>query len=106
VLVTGTLPRRCAETTCAGFGAGIGIAVLDGAEASLARFASTDNALAGLQIATLGTLDAENGRVAGNLVGANVQTEGFDLARITRRVVYDNEQNLDASALPVPSLSE
>ncbi len=38
-----------------------------------------------------------------NPIGANVQTEDFDIGRLQDRVAYrDNDRNLDAAALPVP----
>jgi len=43
------------------------------------------------------------GEVRGNLIGACVQTDGFDVARLSEEVRYvDNETNLDSTSLPVP----
>jgi hypothetical protein len=52
-----------------------------------------------------GTMDLEDGIVAGNVVcGANVQTPGFDLRRLERGVRWrDNGLDLDMTHLPVPS---
>ena len=48
-------------------------------------------------------MDLVDGEVSHNLVGANVQTAGFDLQRIQQGVIYrDNERDLDSDALPVP----
>ncbi len=44
--------------------------------------------------------------MAGHPIGANVQTEGFDVGRITESVRYDNDLNLDSSSLPVPTITE
>jgi len=50
-----------------------------------------------------GTLDLQDGVVSDNPIGANVQTEDFDIGRLQDRVAYrDNDRNLDAAALPVP----
>jgi len=41
----------------------------------------------------------------GNVIGANIQTEGFDISRLTDRVIYDNERNLDSTILPIPDIA-
>ena len=102
--VAGTRERACAAAACAGSGAGIALSVLEAAHVDLERFALADNALCGLQLARGGEADARNGRVVGNPVGANVQSTDFDFSRITDRVAYDNERNLDATVLAVPEL--
>ncbi len=52
-------------------------------------------------------MDLHEGEVSHNTVcGANIQTEGFDPARLMDDVVYhDNGVNLDMSALPIPEAS-
>ena len=41
--------------------------------------------------------------ISGNLVGANVQTDGFDVGRLQSDVVYrDNVRDLVTDELPVP----
>ena len=48
-------------------------------------------------------MDLHHGEVSGNLIGANVQTEDFELARLQDDVTYaDNERDLDTALLPVP----
>ncbi len=103
--IADTRERLCAETTCPELGAGIGLTVLEGGYADVSRFAITGGALCGLQLASGGTADARDGLVADNPIGANVQTEGFDISRITTDVHYDNDFNLDSSALPVPMVT-
>ena len=103
LLVEDTLPRACIETTCAGFGAGIGIGTYAAARVDVARFVIRDGALAGAQVARDGELDLHDGEVSGNPVGANVQVPGYDISRLSDRVLYrDNDRNLDATELPVP----
>jgi hypothetical protein len=104
VRIAGTLERACAETTCAGAGAGTGAAALTGGYLALERFVLTDNPLCGVQLARGGTADLSDGEISFNAVGANVQTEGFDPSRLSVRVGYrDNGVNLDSSELFVPS---
>jgi hypothetical protein len=83
--------------------AGSGVAALLDGHTSIARFLVTRNALAGLQLARGGTADLVDGEISHNLVGANVQTAPFDLARIRDNVLYrDNGVDLDSEARPVP----
>lgn len=101
--VSDTQPRACAESTCAGFGAGIGLGSYRGARLRVDRFVSTGNTLVGVQVARDGELDLAEGEVAENPIGANVQVPGYDLTRLSRRVLYRrNGTNLDAEELPVP----
>lgn len=107
VLIEDTLEMDCAADTCAGTAGGIGATALFDAHLALATFAVRRSALAGVQVARGGTMDLSVGEVVGNPIGANVQTEGFDSARLADRVVYlDNGVNLDATTLPVPDPSE
>ena len=94
---------RC-EQPCPGVDrAGLGISASDGSHVSVLRGVVSDSALVGLQVATGGTMDADLVTVARNPIGANVQTAGFDVERISRRVRYiDNDQNLDSAQLVVP----
>jgi hypothetical protein len=103
LVVEDTLPRACVETTCSGFGAGIGVGSYADARVSIERFTIRDGALAGVQVARDGELDLCDGEVSGNPIGANVQVPGYDVARLGKRVSYhDNGQGLDATTLPVP----
>jgi hypothetical protein len=104
VVVRNTQVRSCAEDVCEGLGAGIGIAAIAGGVVSVQGFVVEDNALIGLQIARDGAMDATDGVVRGNPVGANVQVPGYDVARISDGVRYeDNGRRLDATELYVPS---
>jgi hypothetical protein len=105
-VVTDTLERRCSPALCPGLGAGVGVGVY-GAHAVLDGFMIERSALAGLQIARGGELDATRGTVRNNPIGANVQVVAFDYSRITGSVLFeDNGIALDSSELAVPDLAE
>jgi hypothetical protein len=83
---------------------GIGAGSYGEATVVLERFVVSGSALAGVQLARGGTIDLSEGEVSRNLIGANVQTEGYDLTRLMDRVRYrDNGRDLAADALPVPA---
>lgn len=103
VQVLDTLTRECEIELCGDFGAGIGIGSYAGAAVTLESFRVERAALVGLQLARDGVMDLSVGVVRDCPVGANVQTEGFDVARLSDRVIYrDNERNFDAASLPLP----
>ena len=108
VRVAHTLVRECVATggcTPAG-GAGSGVIAMGGAALDATGFDVSDNALCGVQLASGASLDLHDGLVARNVIGANVQVEGYDFARLSDRVAYtDNERPLDSAALPVPEPS-
>lgn len=83
---------------------GVGLGVYRGAHVEVSYFRVATSALCGVQIASDGQLDLSNGEVSGSPVGVNVQVPGYDLSRLTDGVEYrDNDQNLDAASLPIPS---
>jgi hypothetical protein len=85
-------------------GAGNGFVAIESARVDIERFRIADNALAGIQIATGARVVARDGIVSGNLVGVNIQSADVDPADLSDRIIYvDNQQNLDASELPVPA---
>ncbi len=102
VRIEGTLASPCAESgACEGFGTGV--AAFASATVSATRFAVSNHFLCGVQLATGGQIDLHDGLVSGNAIGVNVQTEGFDLARLQDRVRFvDNQRDLDSASLPVP----
>lgn len=78
------------------------LAIFD-AHVTLHDFSSFKAEVCGLQLAAGGEIDASHGNVFDNIIGANVQTEGFDLDRIQDDVRYLwNESNFDGSTLPLP----
>lgn len=104
VAVLDTLARACATGWCADEPGGSGLVALEDAHLEARGFAVRGCALAGVQLARGGEVDLHDGQVSGCAVGANVQTEGFDLARLMDGVVYlGNDRDLDATSLPVPS---
>ncbi len=122
VVVRETLERECALTTCPGQGNGAGVGSYGGAHVELSRFIVTENVFCGLQLAHGyfhdedrelvlfdhgGTMDLQDGEVSHNLIGANIQTAGFDVNRLADRVAFhDNERNLDMTELPVPGIED
>lgn len=102
--VDDTQPAECAPD-CAAALFGPGVAALDESAIEATRFRIAGSVICGIQIVGGGTMDLSNGEISGSPLGANVQTEGFDLDRIRDRVVYrDVDQPLDVTALPVPEV--
>jgi hypothetical protein len=97
----------CAPGTCAELG--YGAASVDGA-LRLTRFEVTRAEVCGVFLAGSPTamppepsLDLRTGRVSGAAIGACIQVDGYDVARLSDDVIYvDNGVNLDATTLPVP----
>ena len=114
-VVRDTLERECAHETCGVYGAGAGVVAGGGADVDLTGFIVSGNASCGIQLVhgegaggvryeVGGTMDLHEGVIADNAVcGANVQTAGFDLSRLSDHVIFrDNGRDLDMSELPVP----
>lgn len=105
VLVEGTVPWQCVETTCPERRTGVGMATLDEGVMDVHSFIVRGNALAGIQVAG-GSIDLHMGEVRDNPIGANVQVDGFDLSRLQDDVRFiGNERSLDSRELPVPEFS-
>jgi hypothetical protein len=120
VQVRETFERECARDTCGEYPGGAGVVSIAGAHVEIERFLIDFNASCGIQMAfgmflneegiwvdfaTGGTMDLHEGEVSNNPIGANVQTEGFDINRLMDRVVFrDNERDLDMTELPVPEM--
>jgi hypothetical protein len=101
VSVLDTLERECAPG-CGGSGSGL--VALEGGSLEATDFEVRRSALAGIQLARRGTIDLHQGVVSDNPIGANVQTEAFDVARLQDDVIYrDNGRNLDSTVLFVPA---
>jgi hypothetical protein len=113
VVIVDTLPAEHGGSAAAGIGAGS----YAGAHIDLRGFVVARSALCGVQLAygrledgTLapdgGTVDLHQGEVSENPIGANIQTDPFDITRLQDDVLFrDNERNLDMSELPVPGTS-
>ncbi len=83
---------------------GTNVMVIHAGELELTTFESSRADLCGIQLALDGEADLHRGTVSRNLIGVNLQTAGFDLARLQDDVLYlDNEVDLDAAILPVPA---
>lgn len=103
VSVIDTRERLCAGTTCADNPSGSGLGVYEGAVATVNDFLIRGSQLCGVQIMTDASLDLSNGVVEQNTIGACVQVDGYDAARLMNGVVYrDNETTIDSTALPLP----
>lgn len=89
------------EGDCATAGNGVG--TYFGGHAGIRDFLVTRSLLVGVQVAHGGTMDLSQGEVSHCRVGANVETDGFDVTRLTDQVTYrDNDVNLQSNVLPVP----
>jgi hypothetical protein len=103
VVVDDTLGQICEATGSCDWVATSAVGAHYGAHVDARRFIFAHSALMGVQLHEGGTADLHEGEISGCPIGANVQTEGFDVGRLADRVVYhDNGVNLDGSALPVP----
>lgn len=103
LVVTDTLERACASGgQCEGQGAGIAVGCYNGAAVEVTTFLLTRSALVGVQIRDAG-VDLHGGEISWNPIGANIQTQGYDVARLSDNVRFvDNGANLDTQALTVP----
>jgi hypothetical protein len=62
-------------------------------------------ALCGIYLMRNGEMDVRVGQIEHNAIGACVQVDGYDLNRLSDRVVYhDNDTSLSATMLPIPDL--
>jgi len=86
----------------AGFGMGLGVYV--DSVAAVSDFQIEGAATCGVQVDASG-LDLTRGVVSSCVIGACVDSPGFDLVRLQNDVQYvDNETNVDATRLPVPAI--
>ncbi len=85
---------------------GSGVAALDRSAITRRRFLVDRSARCGLELGDEGTVDAREGRVTGNLIGASVGTRSFGVERLSSLVAYeDNGQKLSADFVPLPAFS-
>ena len=105
VSIQGTARAHCAATDdCLNGGGGHGVVAANAGALTLSGFRVVDNAIAGLVVASGAELDLERGLVAENRIGVAVLQDDYDVNRLTSGVAYlDNEVNLDARQLPLPS---
>jgi hypothetical protein len=88
--VIDTLERGCAETTCRNAPGGVGVGASRGSRVTLERFTIDGARLCGVQVHGDGELDLHDGTITRAAVGACVQVAGYDLARLTDDVAYDD----------------
>ena len=70
------------------------------------RFTLLRSPQCGLQLAEGGEASLSQGEVGEHGIGACVQTDGFDLGRLSDQVSFrDNGRKLDASAVPLPDVT-
>jgi hypothetical protein len=101
VTVRDTRERACVEQDCRA--AGTGLVSFGGASARMRDFRIENSPLCGVQVVNGGQLDLSGGEIIGNDIGACVQVEGYDLARLTQDVRYKrNGRNLESTRLPGP----
>ncbi|MCC7535308.1 MAG: hypothetical protein IT379_03810 [Deltaproteobacteria bacterium] len=84
-----------ASASAGGYGGGV---------VTLVRFAASNGALCGVQVADEGGADLDDGQIRGHPVGACMPAGGFDESRVTDRALYvENDASLsrDARAVPV-----
>lgn len=102
LVVDDTIAPDCSEEGCTDEG-GIGIAAVSEAAIDVTRFTISDNLECGVQV-VLGQVDLHHGTISGNPIGANIQSEGFDVQRLMDEVNYENNQiSQDTSALFYPA---
>lgn len=104
--VDGVAGRLCRTTTCADSPFGLGVGAYNGARVQVSRFSIRNASLCGVQLALDGQLDLATGEITGCAIGACVQVDGYDFARLSTGIEYrDNVRNLESTMLPVPSSS-
>jgi hypothetical protein len=102
LVIRDTREREC--ESCPGLPVGLGVSVIDPARVTISRFAISEAATCGVFLSHDAELDLSGGIVSRSPLGACVQVDGYDLARLTDDVRYeDNGANLEATTLPVPS---
>ncbi len=103
VSVSDVRPQECAPSTCGDQPGGHGFGSYFGAELVAASFDISAAALCGVQVAELGTMNLQRGRISGSSIGACLQSTNQDVGALEDGVIYvDNGSNLETTTLPVP----
>ena len=103
VRITNVRERSCARSTCPTEGGGSGVAAVFGGVITARGLEVIGAPLCGVQVAEGGSLDLESGTIRESSIGACVQIEGYDLARVVEGVEYrDNERNVESASVYVP----
>ncbi len=106
VALEDTVASACATTTCSDVPAGLGLAVAGPSRVEVEHFRIARSALCGVLLAEGASLDLHDGEIRENPIGVCLQVDGYDLDRLRDRVVFDNEQQLSATMLPLPESLE
>lgn len=99
VVVRDVVPAPCSE--CPGQEITVGVGSYTQSDVVLDGFSILESGTCGVQLSGDGRMDLRNGVVRGHQIGACVQQE-YELGRLTDMVAFDNETNLETTALPVP----
>jgi len=101
-----TRTRACAEDTCADEALAVGLGAFRDGSIDAARFVVSGSELCGVQLAADGVIDLVDGEVAHSEIGVCFQVPGYDMTRLTERVLFrDNGTNLQATMLPLPEVA-
>lgn len=104
VHIDGIGERACVSTTCPTEGGGTGVSALAGAVIDATELHVDGAPLCGVQVFGGGSLDVRSGEIARSAIGACVQIEGYDLARVVAGVRYvDNERSVETTGIYVPT---
>lgn len=105
VTITGIHERACVSSTCATEGGGTGVAALAGATVMADALTVASAPLCGVQVADGAELDVRSGAIETSAIGACIQIEGYDLARIVDGVRFvSNERNVETAGVYVPAI--
>ena len=88
--IRNTRARGCSSDSCADTPGGIALGVYDGSEVTVDGFLIEGAPLCGVQIARDGALDLSSGSIRDTAIGACVQVDGYDVARLATDVRYEN----------------
>lgn len=104
VTISDIAERACASSTCATEAGGTGVAALAGAAITARALHVVGAPLCGVQVYDAASLDVSMGTIEGSAIGACVQIDGYDLARVVEDVRYlDNDRNVESVSVYVPS---
>jgi Right handed beta helix region len=104
-------PKACVESIGpwgVKHGAGTGLAILQEATLTIARFDIDSSTLCGMHLGSGAQVEASMGVVHQNTVGLNVADANMDLSQVLTPTVrwFDNDVSLGGSVLPVPGRAE
>jgi hypothetical protein len=99
--------RSCvAARTCDDVGGSSLVVVGAGSKAEVTGFSLARSEQCGVELALDGVATLSSGEIVGHVIGACVESANFDLSRLQTAVEYrDNQQKLDSSSLPLPTLT-